>query len=74
MDAPEGWEALKVEAGTFYLNKTTGDYYFELDNSASVVDQLNAGEKLAPKFIFSVQDQHGRVHQPDHHGKHHRHQ
>lgn len=59
VDAPEGWEALKVEAGTFYLNKATGDYYFELDNSAAVVDQLNAGEKLSPKFTFSVQDQHG---------------
>ena len=51
----------KTDYGTFYINKTTGEYRFKLDNDAEAVKNLRPTDVVEDKVTVVVTDGHGKL-------------
>ena len=50
----------KTDYGTFYINKTTGEYRFKLDNASEAVKNLRPTDVVEDKVTVVVTDGHGK--------------
>ena len=55
-----GEDVYKTDYGTFYINKTTGEYRFKLDNDSEAVKNLRPTDVVEDKVTVVVTDGHGK--------------